>query len=85
MMDPHIQLDKIGNIIKEKCLYCHKKLPDVSQATLCNSKKIGELVAPIGKLDVRCYRCYRCYRCHYKQTQLHPINTNHLKNHHSES
>ncbi len=79
MMDPHIQLDKIDNIIKEKCLYCHKKLPDVNQATLCNSKKIGELVAPIGKLDVR------CYRCHYKQTQLHPINTNHLKNHQSES
>ncbi len=73
MMDPHNQIDHAGNIIKEKCLYCHKKLPDVDRATLDPRQGLEELVAPIGELDVL------CYRCHYKQVKLHPINANHLK------
>jgi len=73
MMDPHNQIDTQGNVVKEKCLYCHKKVPDVNRATLEESKGEADLVAPIGKLDVL------CYRCHYKQIQMHPINANHLK------
>ncbi|MBU0961557.1 MAG: hypothetical protein KKH60_08490 [Proteobacteria bacterium] len=73
MMDPHNQIDKEGNVVKEKCLYCHKGVPDVNRATLADPHGMGDLVAPIGKLDVL------CYRCHYKQIQLHPINANHLK------
>lgn len=73
MMDPHNQLDQEGNVVEEKCLYCHKRLPDVNKATLGSPKGVEELAAPIGKLDVL------CYRCHYKQVKLHPINANHLK------
>jgi hypothetical protein len=73
MMDPHNQLDKDGEIVKEKCLYCHKWVPDVNKAIPVYVKGIGEFVASIGELDVL------CYRCHYKQIQLHPINANHLK------
>ncbi len=73
MMDPHNQIDEDGSIIKAKCLYCHKRLPDVNRATLDPLQGLEELVAPIGKLDVL------CYRCHFKQVKLHPINANHLK------
>ncbi len=73
MMDPHNQLNKEGNVVKEKCLYCHKRLPDVNQTTRGVSKRIEDLVSPIGQLDVL------CYRCHYKQIRMHPINANHLK------
>ncbi len=73
MMDPHTQIDNEGNIVEEKCLYCHMQLPDVNQTTLGTYKKMEDLVAPIGELDVL------CYRCHYKQSQMHPINANHLK------
>ena len=73
MMDPHNQTDEQGNIVKEKCLYCHKEVPDVNRATLADPMGMEELVAPIGKLDVL------CYRCHYKQITMHPINANHLR------
>ncbi len=73
MFNPHNQLDGDGNIVKEKCLYCHKQPPDVKQATAIAPEEIGELVAPIGKLDVL------CYRCHYNKLKLHPINADHLK------
>lgn len=74
MMDPHNQIDKEGHVVKEKCLYCHKRVPDVNQATpLDDPKGMDDLVAPIGQLNVL------CYRCHYKQIRMHPINANHLK------
>ena len=65
MLDPHNQLTESGAIIIDKCLYCHVEKPDEKHATFKEIKLIG-------KLEVL------CFRCHYKQSQLHPINANHL-------
>jgi hypothetical protein len=65
MLDPHNQLTVKGAIIIEKCLYCHEEKPDEKTATF-------EQVKLIGNLEVL------CFRCHFKQSQLHPINANHL-------
>jgi hypothetical protein len=65
MLDPHNQLTENGEIVVAKCLYCHEEKPDEKSATF----KEVEL---IGNLEVL------CFRCHYKQSQLHPINANHL-------
>jgi hypothetical protein len=73
-LSPHNQLDSSGNIIKAKCLYCHKIKPNEKQATL-NKQRSGaagtvEFVAEFNTL---------CFRCHYNQTKQHIINANHLK------
>lgn len=65
MLDPHNQLTETGKIIEEKCLYCHEKKPDEMSETFTDVKLIGDLEV-------------LCFRCHYKQSQLHPINANHL-------
>jgi hypothetical protein len=58
--NPHKQLDKNGKIIAKKCLYCHKKVPDVKTAEFKDVTLIGNL----GPL---------CLRCHNKEekTTLH--------------
>jgi hypothetical protein len=58
--NPHKQLDENGKIITRKCLYCHKKVPDVKTEGFKNVTLIGNL----GPL---------CVRCHYKEdkTTLH--------------
>jgi hypothetical protein len=74
MLDPHNQIDAQGNIIEDKCLYCHEEKPDEKRATFKASEGIhGSVVKLIGSLEVL------CYRCHYKQSTLHPINANHLR------
>ena len=65
MLDPHNQLTETGAIIVDKCLYCHLERPDENSATFKEVKLIGQLEV-------------LCFRCHYKQSQLHPINANHL-------
>jgi hypothetical protein len=65
MLDPHNQLTESGAIIVDKCLYCHVEKPDERNATF-------EQVKLIGNLEVL------CFRCHFKQSQMHPINANHL-------
>ncbi len=66
MLDPHNQLTKEGEIVIEKCLYCHVEKPDEQNATF-------KQVKLIGKLEVL------CFRCHFKQSKFHPINANHLR------
>jgi hypothetical protein len=66
MLDPHNQLTEKGAIVVEKCLYCHVEKPDEKLATFKQVKLIGNLEV-------------LCYRCHFKQSQLHPINANHLR------
>ena len=58
--NPHKQLDKNGKIITRKCLYCHKKVPDVKTEEFKDVALIGDL----GPL---------CTRCHNKtdKTTLH--------------
>ena len=65
MLDPHNQLTETGTIIVDKCLYCHLEKPDEKTETFKEVKLIGQLEV-------------LCFRCHYKQSQLHPINANHL-------
>jgi len=49
--NPHKQLDKNGKIITRKCLYCHKKVPDVKTEEFKDVALIGDL----GPLCVRCH------------------------------
>jgi hypothetical protein len=67
MLDPHTQLTAKGDIIVEKCLYCHVEKPDVERASSIKDIKL------IGGFEVL------CSRCHFEQSQLHPINANHLR------
>ncbi len=65
MLDPHNQLTENGAIVIAKCLYCHEEKPDEKTATFTEVKLIGNLEV-------------LCFRCHFKQSQFHPINANHL-------
>jgi hypothetical protein len=65
MLDPHNQLDEDGDIIELKCLYCHKKLPDVEISRFKDIELIGDMV-PI------------CKRCHVG-VERHPAGQNHLR------
>jgi len=51
MLDPHKQFDEKGEIVKEKCLYCHSEVPDEKQVRREDPKLIGEL-------GVLCQRCH---------------------------
>ena len=51
MLDPHKQFDKNGQMVKEKCLYCHTEVPDEKQVRREDPKLIGEL-------GVLCQRCH---------------------------
>lgn len=63
-LDPHVQLDKNGDIIEERCLYCHIEKPDELRASFKEVKLIGDLL----KL---------CQRCHMKPLK-HPADANHI-------
>ncbi|UCD77932.1 MAG: hypothetical protein JSW26_21355 [Desulfobacterales bacterium] len=64
MLDIHSQLNASGEIIVEKCLYCHSDKPDETRARYENVKFIGDL-----KL--------MCQRCHAIRGN-HAGNVNHL-------
>jgi len=51
MLDPHRQFDEKGEIVREKCLYCHTEVPDEKQVGREHPKLIGELT-------VLCQRCH---------------------------
>ncbi len=50
-LDPHEQLDQNGEVILEKCLYCHNEKPDEKNETYKDVKLIGDLA-------VLCQRCH---------------------------
>ncbi len=64
MLDPHNQLNDNGDIIVEKCLYCHVEKPDEKRATFKDVKLIGNLET-------------LCQRCHAERK--HPASSNHLR------
>lgn len=72
MLDPHNQLGPTGQVVAEKCLYCHAKMPDAKEGSYQHASEKSKEVELIGDLSIL------CYRCHYKQSRLHPINANHL-------
>ncbi|MEJ2364056.1 MAG: cytochrome c3 family protein [Deltaproteobacteria bacterium] len=51
MLNPHKQLDEHGNIIVDKCLYCHTEVLDVKKEHHEDPKLIGNL----GPLCQRCH------------------------------
>ena len=63
--NPHKQLDEKKEIIALKCLYCHKKVPDVKKEEFKDVILIGDL----GPL------CVRCHNKAYKGT----LHANHLR------
>ncbi len=68
--DPHTQLNEKGDIIREKCLYCHPEKPDEKSATF-----------KIHRPEVKFNRNPEvlCLGCHSRQYYLaHPVNANHL-------
>lgn len=73
MFDPHNQHDEKGQIIPEKCLYCHVEVPDVAKATYRQKGVHGQTVQFIGDLQIL------CHRCHFRQSRLHPINAEHFR------
>jgi hypothetical protein len=51
MLDPHTQFDQRGEMVKEKCLYCHTEVPDEKHVSREDPKLIGDL-------GVLCQRCH---------------------------
>jgi hypothetical protein len=51
LLDPHNQLRENGDIIVEKCLYCHVEKPDEKKAAFKDVKLVGDL-------KVLCARCH---------------------------
>ncbi|HDH04660.1 MAG TPA: hypothetical protein ENH01_02960 [Nitrospirae bacterium] len=71
IFDPHTQLTDSGDIIKEKCLYCHPEKPDEKNATFAGNASDIKFVR---NLDVL------CLGCHSKQyNDAHPVNANHIR------
>lgn len=64
MLDPHNQLTAEGEIVVEKCLYCHKEKPDANTSSYRD-------VQLIGNLRVLCQRCHGLLN-------RHPANINHF-------
>lgn len=56
MYNPHRQLNDQRELVEEKCLYCHSRLPDVKQTRSEDARLIGPLEA-------------LCTRCHMKTTE----------------
>jgi len=50
-LNPHEQINKDGEVIIEKCLFCHKEKPDQAHATFKEVKFIGNIEA----LCIRCH------------------------------
>jgi hypothetical protein len=63
--DPHNQLNAKGEIIEEKCLYCHANKPDEQTATF------GDITL-IGDIKMICQRCHRIL-------EKHPAGKDHFK------
>ncbi|MBI4843231.1 MAG: hypothetical protein HY809_02760 [Nitrospirae bacterium] len=71
-LNPHNQLDEYGNIIGEKCLYCHTEKPD-EKLDAYKETSSGHQVKLIGNFDAL------CLRCHPEKGRFHPINADHLR------
>jgi len=70
IFDPHTQLNITGEIIKEKCLYCHTEKPDEKNATYDTHEMGVRFNSDIDTL---------CMGCHSRIYQIsHPVNAYHL-------
>ena len=63
-LNPHQHVDDQGKLLTNRCLYCHKNVPDVKQARYQDVTFVGDLVA-------------MCQRCHNIRGN-HAGNADHL-------
>jgi hypothetical protein len=69
IFDPHTQINTRGDIIKEKCLYCHQEKPDEQDATFETHKTEVKFKSNIEAI---------CMGCHSRIYELaHPVNARH--------
>jgi hypothetical protein len=64
-LDPHDQLNADGEIIAEKCLYCHTEKPNERNATFENIELVGDI-------KMICRRCHNIL-------DKHPAGENHFR------
>ena len=64
--NPHEQLDEEGNMVKDRCLYCHQSLPD------------PDSVSGIEYVTFKTETSTFCAACHGEEETLHPANANHM-------
>ena len=70
IFDPHIQLNEEGDILREKCLYCHKEKPDEEHAAYEIDNPAIKFVSNLDEL---------CLGCHRRQLYFtHPVNARHI-------
>jgi hypothetical protein len=70
IFDPHTQINSRGEIIQEKCLYCHQEKPDEQKATFETHKEEVKFKSDIESL---------CMGCHSRIYHLaHPVNAGHI-------
>jgi hypothetical protein len=63
--NPHIQLSQKGDVLKQKCFYCHTELPDEKKTGLKDAKLLGNFGAI-------------CMGCHQKSAKQ-PLHARHLR------
>ena len=70
--DPHTQVDENGEIISEKCLYCHLEKPDEKVAAFDQYRSEVKFNRDIQLI---------CVGCHSSNSyqNAHPLNANHLR------
>ena len=70
--DPHTQIKENGDIIVEKCLYCHQEKPDEKVAAFDKYRSEVKFNRDIELI------CVGCHSSNQYQT-AHPLNANHLR------
>ncbi len=65
-INPHHQIDKKGEVLTDKCLYCHQTLPD------------PETALDIKDVNFKACNPAFCSVCHWEQLPLHPARANHM-------
>ena len=70
--DPHTQISENGDIIAEKCLYCHQEKPDEKVATFNQYRSEVKFNRDIELICVGCHS-------NTKYQSGHPLNANHIR------
>jgi len=64
--NPHQQRDGAGNVLRERCLYCHQSAPDADAS------------ASIADVSFKTETSAFCAACHGKEENFHPARANHI-------
>jgi len=64
--NPHQQRDGAGNVLRDRCLYCHQSAPDADAA------------ASIADVSFKTETSTFCAACHGEEEKFHPARANHI-------